>query len=324
MELTFPTCGNPSSPRLQSEQNQEVEDKELSKDCSLTSSQRMSNKSLYRSVGFGNTQAITDGWVKVEFWIVEDQKVEIEFAVVEEKSRPFFAMEKEREDQFFNRNEHALHEINKKLKNNNDRISESDSEDEFDDIPLYNDDDDVEEKRSAGSSRRPHGWESKASKFLKSVSMTTLVLSGNLEPTNAGVENDVVGQAESYEVPYIDGAKGYGAAEMPSPADFGFCSAQHYAENYPWSASTPKLRRNLNKKIKTKWQPVSRFVSRCYQWDSCSSVDSSSRWFSFSPRRIIKRAICCGSTVSSDDGKSTNSFSLFVYCMFVFYLETGR
>lgn len=235
-------------------------------------------KSLYRpSGGTLTSQAVVDGWIHLEFWVIDDREIELEFDIIDEASRRFYVMEKEREEQFYSRNESIKDTIQRREKC---VLTASDSDDEFGHFTNSS-------NRLLTRTRSVHSSRRRLSKLIKSVSMTTLIK----------------GKSPSSECPATEDHS-YGV-KSTLPTEFGFSSRSYTENGSVWSTSTPKLRRNLHRKLKTKWQPVSRMVSRCYSWDGCaSSVDSSSKWVHFSIRSLLQRIVCCNSMETSSDDES--------------------
>eukprot|EP00210_Caulerpa_lentillifera_P001074 g1036.t1 len=256
-----------------------------------------SSKSLYRpSTGVRRVQSlpVNYGWVNVEFWVIDDKSIELDFIIIDEASRPFYIMEKEREIQFYIQNE-PIRNLNYWYRESNGETG-SETEDEFDQIANSSE---CGHSSNTAITRSVHGRHGRLTKLIKSVSMTTLVVDQAQDSNFASPEASNSSSLEEYCCDDSDGIK------SPYPTDFGFSSMSFVDHSSGWSTSTPKLPRNLQKKLKRKWQPVSRAMTRCYSIDGCaSSVDSSSRWMQCSIRRALHRMVCCGTTLSSDDDDS--------------------
>eukprot|EP00210_Caulerpa_lentillifera_P009091 g8672.t1 len=256
-----------------------------------------SSKSLYRpSIGQTHSSAVTDGWVSVEFWIIGDRHIEVELTTIDEALREFYILEKEREEQIHTRNEIASRQIS--LIREQERYErEFDTEDEdFEGIPKSNEYNVLERKTSCTRATHVQFGDRRILRLNKSLSMTTLIRCEAPEPSeSAGVANE--------EVPVMK------TPRRTLPVDFGFTSLTHGDASCSWSTSTPKLRRNFNKQIKRKWQPVSRFVlRRCCARDggSSSCSGSTSRGRLCSLRRTLYKFVCCAQTVSSDEDDATS------------------
>lgn len=282
--LTFPTKEMTTSSPL-------ISTSPLKEQVKISVEHNSSRKSLYRpSTGMATSKAVIDGWIRVEFWILDDHEIEIELAFIEEASRQFYIMEKEREEQFYNRNEEVFQRVSLTAAERNDQESSTDSEDEFEGIPKSNEYNNlVERKASSTRSGITQFRDKRILRLTKSISMTTLI---RCEATESAMSTEE-------DPPVLK------TLQRVLPADFGFSSVTCVGDtSTAWSTSTPKLRRNLNKQIKRKWQPVSRFVvRRCHAWDGGSSSGDgySSKGCSFSLRRILHGIVCCGRALSSDD-----------------------
>lgn len=150
--------------------------------------------------------------------------------------------------------------------------------------------------------------------IVKSVSMTTLVMTGTLEPSNGAY-----GEADNYNVDGIcleNLVSKNTQPEQTATNEFGFhCATQASSVSTSWSSATPKIKKGIHQSVKANWHPVKSALSRCCSWDGCSSVDSSSRW-RLAPFGSLKRLICCASNFSSDDGLSCHSFVSFAkFCL---------
>lgn len=280
--LTFPTTEMTTSSPL-------ISPSPLTEQVKLSVEHNPSRKSLYRpSTGMETSKAVIDGWIRVEFWILDDHEIEIELAFIDEASRQFYILEKEREEQFYNRNEEVFQRVSFTAELNNQKSS-TDSEDEFEGIPKCNEYNLVERKASSTCSALTQLRDKRVLRLNRSVSMTTLIRCEGIASVMSTEEDPAVLKT----------------LQRVLPMDFGFSSVTCGGDtSSAWSTSTPKLRRNLNKQIKRKWQPVSRFVvRRCHAWDGGSSSGDgySSKGCSFSLRRILHRIVCCGGALSSDD-----------------------
>ena len=164
------------------------------------------------------------------------------------------------------------------------------------------------------------GPDGKTSGFYKSISMTTLVRSGEFEhmdsvreeamESQSAIDNcDLSGEYSTAERFNVDGiclqhivAKNLQMGPPSSTNEFHFtCARENSTSNTTWSFTTPKIKKGIHQSIKQKWQPVTRAFSRCCPWDGCSSVESSSGW-RIAPFSALKRILCCASSLSSDDG----------------------
>lgn len=239
------------------------------------------------------------GWIKIDFFVTEDDSVHMGFTMLLGKMKRLYLMEKAREEQFLVRYDGPPPN---KSKSDPTRISTRHEKQIK--TPLSNEElTAVDNARPSLHRRRRTGSEVKASGFVKSLSMTTLAMSGAFEPKGSTKEESNGYNVDGHCLQHIVGKTL--AGEPLSLSRFGCnCPRENPMQSQAWSATTPKAKKGLHQTLKAKWQPVSRAFSRCYSWDGCSSIDSSSRWEGRTACGFVRRFVCCTSASYTSDDES--------------------
>jgi len=230
-----------------------------------------------------------EDWVKVDL-LVTDDTVDMGLSFLTGKMKQLYLMERARDEIFLSRYDGpSLNKSNKNIAKTSIK-SQNHVPTHHEDLAVADDD------RLCPTHRKCHGSDAKVSGFVKSLSMTTLAMSGAFEPMDAVKE-----EADGYNVDGHCLQHIVSKTLSTEPSTACGCGRPRESEvHHRWPFASPKMKKGIHQSLKAKWQPVSRAISRCYSWDGCSS-ESSSRYGISMPCGFIKRFVCCSSNLSSDD-----------------------